>query len=1057
MIPSSKAIQPKPHRRARNVFAAFAALAIAVASALLFCCVSFGSAQALAPTNTPGLNKNSMSPEGNLYVIGLRIDFPDYQFAADDTLQALQNIIGAEADSSTPDVPLIIKDSSDASYPYENLGAYYYRASYGKLVLKGRAYNYTATHNRDYYTYNLDDLVAEALAALDSQIDYSLFDGDSDGYIDAVYLHFAGPNTGWGTTWWSEMRKFHNTTGSPTYDGKQPFHYSPLHSASNNSFANRTMIHETGHMLGLWDMYWSPKGIHSGRTGSLTWDMMDNSTGDINGFSKWLIGWIDENQIIRVVANKTGTTAYKGTEQIAHMDAAADGTSSLDLLLNSFDSNTIAECGGFIIVSNANEGRYASYYLIQYETPSGNQSITYEDSRTHAISSVPSGFRVYRINAQVNSQGSFTHSEGDGLFGQVVSLVDADYSHPHNSVGSPSSTDSDYGCLLYAGKKLDYSTRLSTNLWENIHTGFTGITIEALSCDAASGSIRIGYSPEGKPSLDDFALTCDDPSSLLNSGTVTFSTPWAIENNPQALKRATLTINGETFDLYPQISGTTITLKLDIPAYKLQENCSATLTFAEGAFIVGAVDGSPLYSKEMTFVLNAAHQAVIEKDSILEGVSSGALSSCVQQNGIVYTIWLQYDYRIGYTPMLVTFPSDNPNDISISSLEGLTLPENFLAKAFVGTLSIYAEDKAVLVLEHGESCLSPVGTDYYWIDLKTGRVSNHTSISSLGMASQATENGTLYVFDSTTNTCYRLTPVADSNVVIAQTSFETSFASLVKATLFADKGKVALFCRPKSGYSAAYPVLTAYIVNLSAFDGFFDNKKVIEESILQQATLQFRTVLPIFGYPTAACLVTQDGSITGLLVASIGRVSIIGATMYTPYFQLSFICVNNKEGVNDQEYILQLESKNPDASSEIIETARIFNYIAVSENGQIAIMRNHQAKDYNRSHETILLNLEDMFTCKSSYECGRYLCTDGGGLGLWTDSNTWLALDYVLSSKNVHCYLIDCTRAQPDQPVTPEPEGNLPRTADPAPYTIALALFAFLASVGILTIARKRC
>ena len=88
-------------------------------------------------------------------------------------------------------------------FPYESLSAYYSRASYGKLSLTGETFDYAAKYERDYYTNNPKSLVAEALAALDESEDLSRFDANEDGKLDAVYVHFAGPDTGWGSVWWS--------------------------------------------------------------------------------------------------------------------------------------------------------------------------------------------------------------------------------------------------------------------------------------------------------------------------------------------------------------------------------------------------------------------------------------------------------------------------------------------------------------------------------------------------------------------------------------------------------------------------------------------------------------------------------------------------------------------------------------------------------------------------------------------------------------------------------------------------------------------------------------
>lgn len=184
-----------------------------------------------------------MASVGNAHVLGLRISFPDYEFEQDDTLEAFQAIIGPTMQGGSAPI-------GTSTFPYENLSAYYYRASYGELSLTGEAFDYKAKHERDYYTNDPESLVAEALATLDESEDLSRFDANGDGRIDAVYVHFAGPHTGWGSTWWSNE----STAADPTlYENGSVRLWNMVLLAGNSvdPWSARTIIHETGHVLGL--------------------------------------------------------------------------------------------------------------------------------------------------------------------------------------------------------------------------------------------------------------------------------------------------------------------------------------------------------------------------------------------------------------------------------------------------------------------------------------------------------------------------------------------------------------------------------------------------------------------------------------------------------------------------------------------------------------------------------------------------------------------------------------------------------------------------------------
>ena len=130
-----------------------------------------------------------MATVGAGRVLALRVSFPDYSFADDDTLEALDALFNG---------------GDGSGFPYESLHAYYERASYGKLDISGTAVDYQAKHERSYYQGDINTLFVEALDALDETLDLSQFDANDDGYLDCVYIHFAGPDSGWGSTWWSQ-------------------------------------------------------------------------------------------------------------------------------------------------------------------------------------------------------------------------------------------------------------------------------------------------------------------------------------------------------------------------------------------------------------------------------------------------------------------------------------------------------------------------------------------------------------------------------------------------------------------------------------------------------------------------------------------------------------------------------------------------------------------------------------------------------------------------------------------------------------------------------------
>ena len=173
-----------------------------------------------------------------------------------------------------------------ANFPYESLHAYYERSSYGQLDIEGAVLGwYRAQHPRDYYTNQAEVLIEEAIAYFKGRgQDFSQFDNDGDGMIDYFAVYWTGPDEGWASFWWGWNGWFGD--GAFTVDGKHLGNFSWMWEEA----AASTIIHETGHSLGLPDYYDYDDTIGpKGGLGGL--DIMDGY-GDHNGFSKWVLGWL---------------------------------------------------------------------------------------------------------------------------------------------------------------------------------------------------------------------------------------------------------------------------------------------------------------------------------------------------------------------------------------------------------------------------------------------------------------------------------------------------------------------------------------------------------------------------------------------------------------------------------------------------------------------------------------------------------------------------------------------------------------------------------------------
>ncbi len=225
---------------------------------------------------------SGMPTAGTNKVLVFLIDFPDQPHTNDATL--IENKLFG---SGTP-----------AEFPQESLQKYYLRSSYGKLTLIGEAYGwYRMAHDRDWYTteYGTGNrcngkIIEEVVDHFDAAVDYSPYDNNGDGQVDYVAVLWSGPDTGWSGFWWGYQWSLIVPIvrdGVSFTDFSWQWESRPVGTA----FTAQTIIHETGHALGLPDYYDYDEA--QGPDGGVGWlDMMDGNWGDHNGFSKTMLDWI---------------------------------------------------------------------------------------------------------------------------------------------------------------------------------------------------------------------------------------------------------------------------------------------------------------------------------------------------------------------------------------------------------------------------------------------------------------------------------------------------------------------------------------------------------------------------------------------------------------------------------------------------------------------------------------------------------------------------------------------------------------------------------------------
>lgn len=313
--------------------------------------------------------------KGTVKLFVLAIDFSDAPAGDANPVSALQGRIFGEG---TP-----------AEAPYESLRAFYRRSSYNQLDLTGTVLGwYRPSYPRSAVPQTeagREGLIKEAIQAFQAQgHDFTQYDNDGDGTLDAFAVLWTGADQGWGSFWWAYKTDWTDSTFR--VDGKQLQAYTWQWVARGESptFSPRILIHETGHLLGLPDYYdyadsLGPKGGLGGL------DMMDASWGDHNAFSKFLLDWI---------------TPAVATQAAAGQTLRASGQHG-DALL--------------VFPEAPEAGAFGEYFLVQNRFRTGNDRDLPAD-----------GLLVWHVDARLNASGQDFRYDNSYAEHKLLRLVEAD-------------------------------------------------------------------------------------------------------------------------------------------------------------------------------------------------------------------------------------------------------------------------------------------------------------------------------------------------------------------------------------------------------------------------------------------------------------------------------------------------------------------------------------------------------------------------------------------------------------------------------------------------------
>ncbi len=322
-------------------------------------------------------NADPITPaKGSVNILVVPVEFSDLTAYSSNNLAAIDAAFNGTKEDSTNNY-------------WESVKSFYYKASNGILNFNFEVtdkYRPTYSSSRfvseadDYGTESqnlLEDIYEKGLTVKGSRVNFtdSKWDSNRDGYVDGIWMIYNEKDESKVTTdrFWAYVTEYTGDIKTSRYGKYGNCALSFLYSDSLNGLDAHTLIHETGHMMGLDDYYDYNNDNNYGFTGGL--DMMDLNIGEHNAFSKHALGW---TKALKVDEAKTYT--LKPFEE-------------------SYDSLIIPS-------SSYNGSAFSEYLLIEFYTPTGlfkfDATSQYANKYPRFFSE--KGLRIWHIDARLAYQ-----------------------------------------------------------------------------------------------------------------------------------------------------------------------------------------------------------------------------------------------------------------------------------------------------------------------------------------------------------------------------------------------------------------------------------------------------------------------------------------------------------------------------------------------------------------------------------------------------------------------------------------------------------------------------
>ncbi len=429
--------------------------------------------------------------EGDVNVLVLPIEIKGYELSS------------SEESAISRDLEAAFNGTSGET-GWESVSSFYETSSYGELSFRATVapwYECGLTLEeieRDNVSASSAEgvsyLMRRAVEAYRDESGSSLrdFDGNGDGFLDAVWMVYSAPydseggsSIQWAFTYWD-----YEAAGD--YDPYDPVGYAYSWASyrflyegyGETAVDAHTFVHETGHLLGLND-YYDTEG-NTSPTGYI--DMMDANVIDHCAYSKFALGWISP-----YVVNKEGSITI----------------------------GNLAETGDAVLIPT-NDGyqgsSFGEYLLLELYSPTGlneQDSLSPYPGNGFQGFSEP-GIRVYHVDARLRR---LVYQNGQYYLYDYVNYIPSEgcYMEASNTVSSVAEAESSFRQIsLIAPSRVGVAFE-TENVCASLAQGFGGTLLNGVSDCLFMEGESLDYGDNGI--REQFPNGRQGESCLSNDGT----------------------------------------------------------------------------------------------------------------------------------------------------------------------------------------------------------------------------------------------------------------------------------------------------------------------------------------------------------------------------------------------------------------------------------------------------------------------------------------------------------------------------------------------------------